>query len=362
MEPTPKQVVLFFLGLAGALAVSGMLLSRLAQQYSQGQDVVPYRPRRPVPWQGWHVVGVALLFLLAPSGVHWIWQTAQLPIPVVEVGAEIPKHEKKIPFGNPTGPDFSGQQPQEDLGHQVEQLLRQTRGMGIWLAVVLVTLVAAPVAEEWLFRAVLQGWLEKLERKAVRAIRWLRRSRASDQGMIPLDGPMSLYPGEPGRMGWPTARWLGWGPVVLSSLVFAGLHFRAAAPPSPPQELLMILLCQGLGNLLCLLAGTVFLMIASGARLADFGLYGAEVPKDIGRGLTAYLLVIGPVYVTMILTKVVLILLGASQIAPDPLPLFVLSLVLGGLYFRTHSLLTCIVLHMVFNATGLAIFLLFWPT
>jgi|YNPMSStandDraft_1061717.scaffolds.fasta_scaffold16127_2 membrane protease YdiL (CAAX protease family) len=358
MEPTPTQLVLFFVGLAGALVLSGVLLSRLWKQYSEGRDVVPYRPRRPVPWGGWDVLAVGVLFLLAPSLVHWVWQAAKLPIPVVEVGPEIPEHEKKTTLANapgrePVGQDSSGQQPQEDLGHQVEQLLRQTRGMGVWLAVVLVTLVAAPVVEEWVFRAVLQGWLEKWERRVVRAIRSVQRA-AIQRGIIP-------YSDRPVRIGWPRVRWLGWGPVVFSSLIFAGLHFRTAGPTAPPEELLRILLCQGLGNLVCLVGGGAFLMLGSGARPADFGLGGAEAWKDIRRGLMAYLVVIGPVYLAMILTKVVLILLGAAQIAPDPVPLFVLALVLGGLYFRTHSLLACIILHIAFNATGLALFLLFWP-
>ena len=38
----------------------------------------------------------------------------------------------------------------------------------------------------------------------------------------------------------------------------------------------------------------------------------------------------------------------------DPVPLWVLAVGLGLIYQRTHRILPCVVLHMVFNAFGLA--------
>jgi membrane protease YdiL (CAAX protease family) len=42
---------------------------------------------------------------------------------------------------------------------------------------------------------------------------------------------------------------------------------------------------------------------------------------------------------------------------PDPIPLFVLALILGYLYQQTHRLWPCIVLHMCLNAASLAMLL-----
>ncbi len=369
MEATPVQMALFLLGLLAALGLSGILTGWVREQYRRGRHPLPYQPRRPVPWQAWHVLVLALLFILAPSLVHWIWQTAELPSPLgqTELSAS--------PVGPPPveWPLIRSNPPEQEPAHQVEQLLRQARGTGVWLAVVVMTLGAAPVVEEWLFRAVLQGWLEKVEWRLLRTLRsiwlsraprgyvgpWPQRPLGDDRVSSPI--PHAFPPPIPESFPWrscPRGRWVGWGPVIISSLIFAGLHFRTAGPPTPPSELAMLLICQGLGNLLSLVVGGAFLMVSCGARLADFGLSAQHGFRDIWRGLVAYLLVVGPVYVVMILTKIFLILIGASEIAPDPVPLFVLSLVLGGLYFRTHRLLTCIVLHMAFNATGLAVFLL----
>lgn len=44
---------------------------------------------------------------------------------------------------------------------------------------------------------------------------------------------------------------------------------------------------------------------------------------------------------------------------PDHLPLFPLALILGYVYYRRHSYLTVVILHAVFNATNLALALLF---
>ncbi|MCS7306600.1 MAG: CPBP family glutamic-type intramembrane protease [Thermoguttaceae bacterium] len=350
MAPTAEQVVLFLLGVVGALVFSVIGTLRLVEQYRQGRDPVPYQPRCPVPWQGWHVVVVMLMFLLAPSLVWWVWEEAGLPRPGAETMQQPPTFSTASAAGSDCPPDVK--QPEQELSHQVEQLLRQTNRLDIWLGSVLMTLVVAPVIEEWLFRAVLQGWLEKVERQLVRTIYLVRRrNKVSAFG----DSKRAFW----SPAAWQPRRWWGAGPVVFSSLLFAGLHFRSAGPPSPRDELLMMLVCQGMGNLLTLVLGSAFLMIVCGARPLDFGLCGRGAMQDLLRGLGAYLLVVGPVYAVLIGAKFSLMLLGAEHIAPDPIPLFVLSLVLGGLYFRRHRLLPCLVLHGAFNATGLLILLLF---
>jgi membrane protease YdiL (CAAX protease family) len=44
-----------------------------------------------------------------------------------------------------------------------------------------------------------------------------------------------------------------------------------------------------------------------------------------------------------------------KDVVADPIPIFFLALVLGTLYYRTHRIAASLVLHMAFNATGVAI-------
>ena len=78
------------------------------------------------------------------------------------------------------------------------------------VAAVLAVLIA-PLAEEFFFRVVVQGWLEKIERG-------LRR-------------------GGPGGIGWPR----GVLPVLGSSLAFAAAHFGHGADPVPLFLLALVL-------------------------------------------------------------------------------------------------------------------------
>lgn len=375
----------FLLALVAALGLAGWIGARLLEQSRQGHHPFPYQPRRPVPWRARHILVVALIFLLAPQLVYlvgqavglWPWLTQQLNLPAPPnnppgTSPGQPSASKK-PLASSTGQSSSAadrpvQAPRspslrppaepappapsdQDLAHQVEQLLRQTNTWGVWAAVVVMTLLVAPLVEEWLFRAVLQGWLETLERNFLRTVRLAWRQKTLGQQTDRSAG-FSLAPR------WQSPKWLGVLPVVISSLLFASLHFRTAAPRPPADKLLQLFICQGLGNFLTLALAVAFLKISCQAQLSDFGLSCQTLPKQLAQGLLVYLVLIGPVYLLLLVSQILLWAFQADQLAPDPLPLFVLSLVLGILYFRTHRLLPCIVLHMAFNATGLAIFLL----
>ena len=67
----------------------------------------------------------------------------------------------------------------------------------VFLLCVISAAVVAPISEEFLFRVLLQGWLEALEHRWRRQMPTLRR-------LIPR----------------------GTGPILLTSLLFARLHFR----------------------------------------------------------------------------------------------------------------------------------------
>ena len=67
-----------------------------------------------------------------------------------------------------------------------------------------------------------------------------------------------------------------------------------------------------------------------------------ELPESTRRG--------GPILISSLLFA-----LAHLSHGPDPVALFLLALVLGYLYQRTHRLLPCIVLHSLFNASSLLV-------
>ena len=69
--------------------------------------------------------------------------------------------------------------------------------------------------------------------------------------------------------------------------------------------------------------------------------------KDVAIGLTAFAAVTGPILLSFAAIQPL-----ADNLVLDPLPMFVLAMVLGTLYYRTHRILPSIVLHAAFNMTG----------
>jgi membrane protease YdiL (CAAX protease family) len=102
--------------------------------------------------------------------------------------------------------------------------------------VVFTAVVAAPLSEEFLIRVLLQGWLEKLE------IRAMERTAIDAPPALPpplpaeagepaavLSGDRASRRGATGLAGLP----LGSVPVLTSSLLFAMMHFGQGAAPIP---------------------------------------------------------------------------------------------------------------------------------
>ena len=81
----------------------------------------------------------------------------------------------------------------------------------------------------------------------------------------------------------------------------------------------------------------------------DLGLPETQRWRSLRResGLVAWAAVTGPILVLFAKIRSL-----APAVVVDPLPIFLLALVLGTLYYRTHRILPSIVLHAAFNATG----------
>ena len=135
----------------------------------------------------------------------------------------------------------------EQAAHPIETVIRNNPTASIIFWCFFSVVIAAPFVEEFLFRVVLQGWLEKVFYRT----RVLLTTQLSQQQ--PRPGTVIASEVPPPFM---------WQPIIISSLTFSLLH--------------------------------------------------------VGHG-------------------------------PDPIPLFLLALVLGYLYAKTHRILPCIVVHMALN-------------
>jgi membrane protease YdiL (CAAX protease family) len=182
------------LAIAGAIAASAWVIAGLVGRWRRREPLVAWRPHEPVPWNGGDVAAVFLAFLMAAAlGQEFVGDGASL---VRRMGIHVAALALATVFGVAVlrargatwaGLGFRGQWP-EDLRlacgtvavmlapllalaglldllvpyrHPLVDLLADRRD-GLALATVIASaVIAAPVAEEFFFRRVLQGWLEE---------------------------------------------------------------------------------------------------------------------------------------------------------------------------------------------------------
>jgi membrane protease YdiL (CAAX protease family) len=180
--------------------------------------------------------------------------------------------------------------------------------------------VAAPLAEEFFFRVLLQGWMETVERRWRRFMPYLRR-------LMPI----------------------GMAPILLTSLLFARLHFRVDSPQMNLRFLVFLIGGNAVAQLLTIGFAVAWLRWRVGASAADLGWNRPKLSGDVKLGLAAFAVLAIPIYAM----QIALTNLLPAYLAPDPLPLFFLALALGTLYYRTHRIAPVIVLHAALNGTSL---------
>ena len=301
---------------AAAISVSTLVWIAIGRKVLLGEPLVPYEGRRPVPWKTVDVLAIFGLYFLP----MFIGLACALILP--------PADDESANVSDLAQPSAAGtaQSEEADTQHTIIDLLRQDGTVLTWMLCVVAAVVVAPVVEEFLFRLVLQGWLETVEHG--------RRGA----GMRPLIR--------------------GAKPILVSSVLFAAVHFRQAEPAADPDHIRMALWFQ-IGWSLMIVGYAVAWLRCRGFDLtaADLGIDFRRVKSDIGLGLVAFLAVACPVYALQVVLQFLRKSFWPSMV-PDPIPLFFLALVLGFLYYRTHRLLPAIVLHMAFNGAALLLWLL----
>jgi membrane protease YdiL (CAAX protease family) len=280
---------------SACVAVWAWIAARLWQR----QAIVPYQPRRPVPWRAIDLAVAAACYVVLQSGI--------IASAVVFLGPEATRA--------PAIYDATGAKTE----HVVAQLMSEGNVWALLLCVVSAAIVA-PISEEFFFRVLLQGGLEAWQHRWRRQMPTLRR----------------LFPG-------------GLGPIMFTSLLFARLHFRVAAPQFNVRFLMFLLAGDAVARVLALAFAVGWMRWRVGATAADLGWAPGNLLGDVKLGLAAFAAVAAPVYAAQAGLRCVL----PECIAPDPLPLFFLALVLGTLYYRTHRIVPSVVLHVALNGTSL---------
>lgn len=285
------------LAVSACLAVWTLVVARIGR----GTAVLPYQPRRPVPWQG---IDVLLLFVL--------YFTAQLGVVYSAIAW--------FDLGDIQPPAVS-QEAVLHTDHPAARVLKESGDpWALGLCIVAVVAVAA-IIEEFLFRLVLQGWLEAIES-------WASERLPQFRAVVP-----------------------GAAAVAISSILFAAVHYRPLQPRVDLRLILFGITAQAILSLLTLGFAAALLRFRTGATLVDLGVVRGKVASDLKLGLLAFLAVTPPVLLVNIAVKVLL----PKDVVADPIPIFFLALALGILYCRTHRIVPSIVLHMAFNATGVAV-------
>lgn len=313
--------------IVGGVSVWLTIVRRILQR----RPLLPFEPRRPVPWNGLDVLAVllgyvclgGLLVLAANQVLGWEFHSFQTE--------ESDVQQIETPIDEPPAED-NQEEPQEEeseegdngidleRAHPVVVLLSGDSSPGTFLLCLFTVVVMAPLAEEFFFRLLLQGYFEKLD------LRFQRVWRFSGQ-------------------------LLGLMPILLSSLLFASLHARQPEAPPPIEQLVQLFAIDSLTKVILVTGAITYLKVFRGATWTDLGFRLDMFWKDLRLALSAYLAVIVPIY---------LLQEGLGRILPnkvaDPVPLFFLALALGYLYFRTHRLMPAILLHLIFNATAICMF------
>ncbi len=293
--PAPAWVgAVLLLSFLGALVFWGVALARSRAK----APLLPREPRRRVPWHGSDLLVVLLAYValsvVAMAVVEWS-----------------------------LGPELVEPLPEEEAvrPHAILEAMA-TGGTPILVLCIVAAVVVAPVAEEFLFRVLLQGWLESVVQ------RWW-----------PLLPPLRrVLPGASG-------------PILVSATLFAAMHIRVAGPGRRAEYLVAQLLATAVIASLLVGFAVVWLRLRTGATAADFGVAPGKLAADVRLGLWSLAALLGPLYAINIAVYHAL----PKHIAPDPIPLLFLAVGLGVLYARTHRIVPCIVLHAALNAVSLSI-------
>ncbi len=349
----------------GVFAGSAVVWMTVVWRWMHRVPIIRHEFRRHVPWKGGDVLVLIAAYLFIGSMVMTAFRYFE---------------KTRASIDRADGSHLMAEVDQNaKTAHPLTPLLTSGNigliALGIFLAV-----VKAPLLEEFMFRVVLQGWLEsawiRSRRTQVRSVREAAHRVPSLPGQghgsdvapsVPADisdNPYASPQSQGGSAGtivhftWLTL--FGWlhpykvgrlFPVLLPAIVFAMLHFHFAREQEAPTQVAGTFLAATVAEALWLCVAWYVLAVVRGATANDLGWDWQHIGYDAGLGLAAAMAIVPPL---LLLSGVLTNLLQRYHvpISSDPAPIFFLALVLGILYYRTHRIMPSLVLHMSLNATS----------
>lgn len=306
---------IFLIFLLGALYVFWGLAENVLQNSVRKRNgplfrAVPYTPRRPVPWNGWEL----LLFFY---GCLTFSSFASRMVAKLEIADWFSMRV--------FDPAMEEQLMKE---HGLAQLIiRGQDAPGVILLTFVVAVIIVPIGEEVLFRLLFQGYLEKKDGFFRRVFSFLFSPENGSKRRSFLRGLL---------------------PILISSSVFAMLHLRGTVTPQDYRDFLNGMIAYLIAYPTFLFLLTVYLLVLRRANWADLGIDFQKIPKDFLVAFLTIFCLFPPVYALNIGLNGMFLNLPL-RFALDPIPLFFLAVGLGFLYYRTHRILPCILVHCAFN-------------
>ncbi len=276
-------------------------------------------PARTAKWGAPAVCFIFCMFLLLPSCFDMILGRVQ-EAPggagrVISVIRDGGTGENPPAPGEEKTDNKTLEELKESAAHPLVLYLHENPSAMKYLFAFLVAALCVPFTEEFVFRVIVQGWLEAGERQA-----------------------------------WGMSRRHGVGALLLTAAFFTLIHFRPAGDIHLSAERLGELFTCQLGAYFLLLAVSfVVLRVFCRATWRDIGMDFRHWRKDILLGCLAYAVVALPTGLMMLLATAV-DFNNRFGVVADPIALVPLALVLGLLYWRTHRILPCFTAHALFNA------------
>jgi membrane protease YdiL (CAAX protease family) len=283
VEPSTALLLITNVVVLGAIASWGVIVARLWR----GQPLLDEQPRRPVPWDwidllvaiaifiganfvcggiAWRIVGegtefkdfvvtpggqVAMLGAVAAAEIFTLLACVVLLVvgrnaTAEDLGFSLRPLPRDIVYGAvgflASAPLVYGIQiffvyvVNIQYDHPLLEALKEKKDPATIAIVTFTAVVAAPLVEEFFFRVLLQGWLEKLEvlRKQKPHARIVEEPQESAEPVIEIVGEPSADIAEmpaatTGLGGLP----LGSVPILISSVLFALVHLGHGAAPIP---------------------------------------------------------------------------------------------------------------------------------
>ncbi len=364
--PSPRSTLIFsllFFIFAALVLFSNRLVFDVFRAASPAQS-----PKRRAPWSVEtafvvFVFGAILFPLLAATAV------SRLPASLFPDFASVAASTAET-SDETTDATADAEPSRTATQHPLARLLLRSRStpwaLETFLLCLFVATIAAPFAEEFLFRVLFQGTLENFALQAVLP------PPGAPRRPFDADGPSAT------EFRWtdpttPTERRAFYlrsaFAILVPAFVFSLIH--AGAPETPEEardpetlnRLFRAMIAAGAANVATLVVGLAFLRRFAGATTGDVGLgpefthkaglCGASLRRfalDFYRGVAAFAFVAPFVFGT----NAALRNLFPNAIV-DPVPIFVFALAEGVVYWRTRRYATVVGMHVALNGTSFAI-------